>query len=71
MALAAGRQEDKECPRVAPGWEFLGEERDFPRQAHMVHAELRGCWEAGKGRVLGVLACWGLCGLGVLQRAAP
>lgn len=27
MGLAAGRQEDNECPRVAPGCEFPGKER--------------------------------------------
>lgn len=72
VPLAAGRLEDNECPRVAAGWESPGKERDFPRQAHIMPAELGGCWEAGKGSVvLGVLAWWGLCGWGVLQRAAP
>lgn len=61
-------QEDEECPRVAPGWEFPGEERDFPRQAPTVHAGLGGCWEAGRGTVVlwvfwlvGVSVAWGFC----------
>lgn len=53
---------------MAPAWEFPGKERDFPRQASMVQAELGGCWETGTGRVVfwlfwpvGISVAWRLC----------
>lgn len=63
VAVAAGGQEDNECPRVAAGWEF-------PARTGLPEAgtELGGGWEAAKGRVVfwvfwlgGVSVAGGFC----------